>query len=83
MGEITNINGEPMASGKTRVVLTYEHETGHLGVDGDLGNVDRVLSVLGQAVRYFEAVYRFQQAQIMGAQARQDAEVRSMLVRPH
>lgn len=82
MAEITNINGEPIGGRETRLVLKYDANTGHLGVDGDLQNIDRVLNVLGQAARYFEAVYRFQQAQIMNAQAQQERQVASLIARP-
>ena len=84
MAEITTLDGKPIASEReTRLVLSYDNHNGHLGVDGDLGNVDRVLNVLAQATRYFEAVYRFQQAQIMNAQAQQERQVASLIARPH
>lgn len=84
MAEITTLDGRPVGVDKeTRVVLTYDNHNGHLAVDGDLGNVDRVLNVLAQATRYFESVYRFQQAQLMNAQAQQERQVASLIARPH
>ncbi len=84
MAEITTLDGRPVGSEReTRIVLTYDNLNGHLGVDGDLQNVDRILNVLAQAQRYFESVYRFQQAQLMNAQAQQERQVASLIARPH
>ena len=84
MAEITTLDGKPIASEReTRIVLTYDSVTKRLAVDGDLQNVDHVLNVLAQAQRYFDAVYRFQQAQIMNAQAQQERQVASLIARPH
>lgn len=83
MAEITNINGMPIGtSPKVRLVLEYDQHTGKLELGGDLQNVDLALNVLAQASRYFEAVYRFQQAQLMAAQAAEQSQIRSMLARP-
>lgn len=83
MADIVGMNGESAAGRETRLVLAYDNTNGHLSVDGDLGNVDRILNVLGQAQRYFDAVYRFQQAQIMNAQAAQERQISSLIARPH
>lgn len=84
MAEITTLDGKPINSDReTRIVLTYDSVSKRLAVDGDVQNVDHVLNVLGQAQRYFDAVYRFQQAQIMAAQAQQERQVASLIARPH
>lgn len=83
MAEITNLNGAPISSSpKVHIVLEYDQHTGKLQLDGDLGNVDLCLNTLAQASRYLEAVYRFQQAQLMAQQAQEQMQVRSMLARP-
>jgi len=84
LAEITTLDGKPINSDReTRIVLTYDSVSKRLAVDGDLQNVDHVLNVLVQAQRYFDAVYRFQQAQIMAAQAQQERQVASLIARPH
>lgn len=70
MAEITDMNGNSL-KGKTLITLEYEHESGRMSIGGPLENLDRVLNMLSQAMRYLESQYRLGQAAQAKAQAEQ------------